>query len=150
MKGLGFDINVVPLATGVHIDLRDASGVTFVCYEDGGAQNITIKESILGASEQALTAVKELYAASGVAAMVWTKETTDANGSIADGDAAIVKKDTTAFDAAAFYIGADQLSAGFNCVEVTIDGAGICFAIVHGLKTQRAPANLPTIAIASA
>lgn len=148
MKGLGTDFNIVALASGVHISLKDASGVTFICYEDGGAQAITIKESVAGASEAALEVVTELYAASGIAAQVWTRETTDANGALGDGDASIVKKDTEAFDTAVFYIGAAELSAGFDSVEVSIDGAGICIAIVHGLKTQRAPQNLPTIAIA--
>jgi hypothetical protein len=146
MEGLGKDFNIIPVATGKHISLKNASGVTFVCYEDGGAQAITIKESIAGASEQALAVVKKLYASDGVGS-VWTRETTDANGDISGGDGTLVKKDTTAFDCAAFYIGAEELSAGFDSVEVTIDGAGLCIAIVHGLKVQRAPQNLPAFAV---
>ena len=147
LKGLGNDFMVVPLATGKHISLKDASGITFVCYEDGGAQNIGIKESIAGASEAVLSVVTEIYASDGVGS-VWTRETTDANGALGTGDGAIVKKDTTAFDCAAFYIGAEQLSAGFDSVEVTIDGAGLCIAIVHGLKARRAPQNLPVVVVA--
>lgn len=146
MEALGRLFNVIPLASGKHISLKNASGVTFVCYEDGGAQAIAIKESIAGASEQTLATVTKLYASDGVGS-VWTKETTDANGSLGTGDAAIVKKDTTAFDCACFYIGADELSDGFDSVEVTIDGAGICIAIVHDLAVQRTPANLPAFAV---
>lgn len=145
-KGLGNDFLVIPLATGKHISLKNASGVTFVCYEDGGAQAITIKESIAGASEQNLATVTELYASDGVGS-VWTRETTDANGDISAGDATLVKKDTTAFDCAAFYIGADELSAGFDSVEVTIDGAGLCIAILHDLDVKRAPANHAAFAV---
>lgn len=141
MKALGRVLRVIPVATGLHISLVDASGVTFVCFESGGAQNITIKESIAGASEQALAVVTELYAGNGVGG-VWTRETTDANGALGTGDAAIVKKDTTLFDCAVLHIGADELSDTFNCVEVTIDGAGLCIAIVHDLLSQRAPQNL--------
>lgn len=144
MEALGRLFNVIPVATGKHISLKNASGVTFVCYEDGGAQAIGIKESIDGASEQLLSTVTRLYASDGVGS-VWTRETTDANGALGDGDGAIVKKDTTAFDAACFYIGADELSAGFDAVEVSIDGAGICIAIVHDLLVQRAPQNLPSL-----
>jgi len=145
MKGLGKDFNVVPVASGKHISLKNASGVTFVCYEDGGAQAITLKESVAGASEQALAVINELWASNGIGG-VWTRETTDANGALSD-ESALVKKDTTAFDAAAIYVGADQLSDDFDSVEVTIDGAGSCVAIVHGLHVQRAPENLPAQAV---
>lgn len=145
IEALGRLFNVVPLATGKHVSLANASGVTFVCYEDGGAQEITIKESIAGQSEQALAAVDVLYAGNGVGG-VWTRETTDADGALS-GITAITKKDTTAFDCAVFYIAAEKLSEGFDSVEVTIDGAGMCFAIVHDLNVQRAPANLPAAAV---
>ena len=147
MNGLGRVFNVTPVATGKHISLKAGQAVTFVCYEDGGAQAIGIKESAAGQSEQALAVVTELYASDGIGG-VWTRETTDANGALGEGDASIVKKDTTPFDCAVFCIGADELSDGFDCVEVTIDGAGICIAIVHDLKMQRAPENLPAIGVA--
>jgi hypothetical protein len=137
-------MNVLPVATGVHISLKNASGVTFLLYENGGAQNITFKESIAGASEANLTTVNELYASIGVTAAVWTRETSDANGEM-DDDFLVVKKDTDLFDCALIYIGADELSAGFDSVECTIDGAGLCIAIVHDMTIQRQPENLPTI-----
>ncbi len=133
-------INVVEFASGIHVDLSNAVGVTFVCYENGGAQNIDIKESIAGASEQLLSVVTKLYASEGIGT-VKTKETTDANGALGTGDGAIVKKDTAAFDAATFYIGASELSDTFDSVEVTVNG-GTVMAIVDML-VQRAPENLP-------
>ncbi len=139
MEGLG-RFNVVAFASGIHIDLSNASGVTFVCYENGGAQNIDIKESIAGASEQLLSVVTKLYASEGIGG-VHTKETSDANGALGTGDGAIVKKDTAAFDTAVFYIGASELSDTFDSVEVTVDG-GTVLAIVDML-VQRAPENLP-------
>jgi len=145
MEGLGKDFNVIPLATGLHISLKNAVGVTFVTYEDAGAQAITIKESIAGASEQALAVVDHLYASNGVGG-TWTRETTDANGALGTGDAAIVKKDTTLFDCASFYIDASELSDGFDSVEVTIDGTGVCVAIVH-LLSQRSPTGMGTSAV---
>ena len=140
MKALGRIINIVGFASGIHIDLSDAGGVTFVCYENGGAQNIDIKESKAGASETPLAVVTELYASNGVGG-VHTKETSDANGALGTGDSAIVKKDTPLFDVATFYIGASELSDLFDSVEVTVNG-GTCMAIVHGLLVQRAPENL--------
>lgn len=141
MKALGRVINVVGFASSIHIDLANASGVTFVCYENGGAQQITIKESKAGASATLLAVVTEIFASDGVGS-VHTKETTDANGALGTGDSDIVKKDTTPFDTAVFYIGADELSDTFDSVQVAVD-AGTVMAIVHDLLVQRAPENLP-------
>lgn len=124
---LGFNLIPIGVATGKHINLENLQGVVVICYEDGGAQAITIKESIDGASEQALTCLDEIWASSGVAG-AFTRETTDANGALSD-SSSMVKKDTTAFDQACFYISKQELSAGFNCIEITIDGAGICVVL---------------------
>ena len=134
--GLGKDFNVVPLATGKHVSMKNCAAITFVCYEDGGAQAIAFKESIDGASEQVLPVFTEFYAGDGVGS-VWTKESQAA-------DDAWAKADTTPFDCAVITVRKEQLSPGFNAVECTIDGAGICFAILHELEVQRAPQNLPT------
>ena len=146
MKGLGRAFNLIPVATGVHISLKNASGVTFLTYEVAGEQSITLLESIAGASEQALTTVNEMYACSGVASGVWTREITDGAAAL-DDNSTVTKKNTTAFDCAAIYIGADELSAGFDSIECNVDGAGLCIAIVHDLTVQRQPENLPTIGV---
>jgi len=124
---LGFNLIPIGVSTGKHINLQDLQGVVVICYEDGGAQAITIKESIDGASEQALTCLDEIWASSGVGG-AFTRETTDANGALSD-SSSMVKKDTTAFDQAVFYISKQELSAGFNSIEITIDGAGICVVL---------------------
>ena len=132
-------------ATGIHFNLETYSGITFVCYEDGGAQAITIKESIDGASEAALAVVTVIYASNGIGG-VFTRETTDANGALGTGDSDIVKKDTVLFDQALFYIGASELSDTFNSVEVIVD-AGECVAVLHDLLVQRRPENLPATGV---
>jgi len=144
MRELGKSFNVIPVATGLHISLKNASGVTFVCYEDAGTQSITFKESIAGASEQNLTTINDYYSSSGVGS-TWSHDTAD-NDATLDDDYVLAKKDTTAFDCAAIYIGADELSDGFDSVECTIDGAGLCIAIVH-LLVERDPVNLGTSAV---
>lgn len=144
MKGLGKDFNPIPVATGKHVLLENASGVTFILFESGGDQQIVFKESKDGASEQALTTVNELWACNGIGG-VWTRETSDSAADL-DDNSTVEKKDTTLFDCAAIYIGADELSDGFNSVECTIDGAGLCIALVHPL-VQRAPENLPASAV---
>ncbi len=138
--------NVVQRASAIDIPLKDAAGVTVLCFENGGAQAITIEESIAGASVTALAVVDHLYASDGVGS-VWTRETTDANGALGTGDAAIVKKDTLLFDVAVFYIGAAELSDTFTHVRITIDdvSTGEIQIILHDLMVQRAPENLAAI-----
>ncbi|TET95563.1 MAG: hypothetical protein E3J29_06640 [Dehalococcoidia bacterium] len=139
MRGLGKGFNSIPLASGLHISLKNASGVTFILYENGGAQSTDFKESVAGSSEQALTFLNDYYAGNGVGG-VWTHETADADATL-DDDSNFVKKDTTLFDCAVIYVGADELSAGFDCIEATVD-AGDCHAIIHDLTVQRGPENL--------
>lgn len=133
--GLGRVFNVVHQASGVHIPLKNAGAVTFVNFLDAGTQTLTIKESIAGASEQNLAVVTTIYKAPGVGG-TWTKVTQAA--------AATYNHATDATnDMIAVTITADQLSAGFNCVEYTA-GSGTCFAIIHDLVVQRKPENLAT------
>ncbi|MGD9749776.1 MAG: hypothetical protein AB7W59_02155 [Acidimicrobiia bacterium] len=131
-KGLGRVFNVVAAASGVHIPLTDAQAVSFVTYEDDGSTIATIKSSISGASEAALDCDVEPHKAPGVGG-TWT--------AMAEQDDTLDLGDDTTNDMMVFTVGADQLPAGHNCVEVTVDG-GICVAIVHDLKVQRTPANL--------
>lgn len=134
MRGLGRVFNVIPAASGVHIPLTNAAAVSFVTYEDDGSTIATIKESVDGASEQALDCDVYPHKAPGVGG-TWT--------AMAEQDDTLDLGDDTTNDCMVFTINAEQLSDGFNCVEVTVDG-GICVAILHDLTTQRKPANLPT------
>lgn len=132
MRGLGRVFNVIPAASGVHIPLKGASAVSFVTYEDDGTTIATIKESIDGASEQALDCDVYPYKAPGIGG-TWT--------AMAEQDDTLDLGDDTTNDCMVFTINAEQLSDGFNCVEVTVDG-GICVAILHDLTVQREPSKL--------
>lgn len=131
MRGLGRVFNVVAEASGVHIPLHSASAVSFVTFVAAGTNTATIKESIDGASEQALDCDVYPHKGPGVGG-TWT--------AMAEQDDTLTNADSTN-DAMVFTITGPQLSAGFNCVEVTMD-AGTCIAIVHDLVSQRKPANL--------
>lgn len=130
MEGLGNVFNVVPAASGVHVKLRDAEAVSFVTYEDDGSTIITLKESIDGASEQNLAVITRVHKGPGIGG-TWTKVT---QAAAATYDLA----DDTTNDAVVLTVRADQLSAGYNCVEATVDG-GICVAVLHDLSTRRDP-----------
>ena len=131
-KGLGRVFNVVAAASGVHIPLTDAQAVSFVTYLDAGTQVATIKSSIGGASEAALDCNVYPHKAPGVGG-TWT--------AMAEQDDTLDLSTDATNDMMVFTVGADQLPAGHNCVEVTV-GSGICVAIIHDLKVQRTPANL--------
>lgn len=130
MKGLGAVFNVVPAASGVHIPLTDAEAISFVTYEDDGSTIITLKESVDGANEQNLAVITQVAKGPGVGG-TWT-EVTQAAAATYD------LADDTTNDATVTTVLATQLSAGFNCVEATVDG-GICVAILHNLNDQRTP-----------
>jgi hypothetical protein len=131
--GLGRVFNVVAAASGIHIPLTNAGAISFVSFLDAGTQSFTLKESKDGASEQNLAVIKTLYKGPGVGG-TWTKVTQAA--------AATFDLTTDAVnDCVAFTVRGEQLSDGFNCVELTAS-AGILVAILHDLKVQRDPALL--------
>jgi len=135
-EGLGRLFNVVAQASGVHIPLTNAAGVTFICFEDDGSQIVTLKESIAGASEQNLVIIDKVYKGPGVGG-TWTKVTQTAAATYDNSD------DGTN-DAVALYVDAAELSDGFDSVELTNDGGNPVIAIIHDLLVQRDPANLPS------
>ncbi len=135
MEGLGRLFNVVYSASGVHIPMKNYAGVTFLNFLDAGTQTVTLKESINGLSEQNLVVIDRLWKAPAIGG-TWTLVTQ-----------AVLATYNHATDATndliAIYVGADQLSAGFNCLEMT-SGTGTCVAILHDMNVQRTPANLAT------
>ena len=133
MEGLGRVFNVIAAASGIHIPLRDYGGVTFVSFLDAGTQTVTLKQSVDGASETALTIVDKIYKAPGVGG-TWTKVTQAA------ADNFNLTTDATN-DSFCLYVDETDLSDGYNCVEATA-GSGILIAILHDLKVRRDPANL--------
>jgi hypothetical protein len=137
-RGLGRVFNVIAAASGVHIPLTRATAVSFVTYLDAGTQVATIKESIGGASEQALDCDVYPHKAPGIGG-TWT--------AMAEQDDTLSLATDATNDCMVFTVGAGQLSDGFDSVEVTVDG-GICIAFVHDLVEQRKPANLKSNIVA--
>jgi len=135
MEGLGRIFNVVHEASGVHIPLKGASGVTFFSFLAAGTQSVTLKESKAGASEQNLAVIDKIYKAPGIGG-TWTKVTQTA--------AATYDHSTDATnDMIAIYVDATQLSDTFDSVEMTA-ATGTCVAVIHDLVVQRVPENLAT------
>ncbi len=135
MDGLGRLFNIVHEASGVHIYLRDGEAITFSTYEADGSQVVTLKESIAGASATNLVVIDEIYRAPGIGG-TWTKVSQTA--------LATFDNTSNASDQVVFTVHSSQLSAGFNCLELTTDeGSGLgVVAIIHDLNVQRKPENL--------
>jgi hypothetical protein len=130
MEGLGRLFNVVPIAAGTLISLKDASGITFVCT---GNDTFTVKSaSAYNGSPTALTAITRYYTNTSTAgAAVW----------VDSGDVTAVSAVTIASGAVAFYIDSSDLPAGADYVEVTVAASGLVSALLDPL-VQRDPANL--------
>jgi hypothetical protein len=133
--GLGRVFNVIPVADGVEVNLRDAGAVTFVCTLVDG-DTFTVQESIGAAGTGRDLDVITRYSTS-----------TAADGSVAWVD---VERDTpdaavtigTGVDVAVFTVRAEQLSDDYTHVKCTSTSTGTVVAIAHDLHTQRKPSNL--------
>lgn len=138
--GLGRVFNVVPAASGVTIPLTKAEAVSFVTYEDDGSTIATITQvdSTAVLSEIALDVDNYPYKAPGIGG-TWT--------AMAEQDDTLDLGDDTTNDAMCFVVRGDQLTDGYDGVQVTVDG-GICIAIIHDLKVQRKPSNLASNIVA--
>lgn len=131
---LGDAFNVVQVADGVYINLKDAEKVTFIGYKSGGdTYTITEGTAAGGGSTTALAKVDEVYTSNGVGG-VWTKVTQAA------GSAYVASADCVAIT-----IRADQLTDGKQFVACTSTSTGTVTAIVTRLKVKRAPQNLASV-----
>ena len=139
MEGLGKDFNVVHNADNVFVNLRDYAGVTFIGFEDGGDTTFTITTSTAASGGTTATAdiIDHYYTSNGVGG-VWTLRTQTAAETVEPNDDAEQ-------DCVAIHVSAEMLADGESYVKCARDQAsGVTVAILHGLKTQRNPANLPS------
>ncbi len=139
-EALGRVFNYVEAASGLNINMRDYSGVTFISFLDAGTQNVALQETLPdGTGDQNLAVIDRVYKGPGVGG-TWTKVTQAA--------AATFNLATDATnDCFMFYVGADQLSDGFTCLEATAS-AGVLHAVLHDPVVQRDAANLPSPIVA--
>jgi hypothetical protein len=131
MEGLGRAFNVVPVAAGQGISMKDCSAITFVC---SGADTFTLTAATTFAGSYTspgniLTRRANTTATNGTAA--WTRTTQAAANTVVN-----------ASGVSAFTVGQSQLPDPAAYVKVTPSGAGTVFAILHDLKIKRAPENL--------
>lgn len=133
MEALGRIIDVVPIAAGVAISMRDCSAITYFCT---GADTFTLTMSgTFGGSYTSPGAIINHYyqaaATNGTAA--WTKQTQTASNAVVQGSAY-----TTCITLLSGMIPDPQVYA-----KLTASASGLVMAVLHDLEYQRKPANLP-------
>lgn len=138
MDGLGRVFNVVAVADDVYVPLKDAGAVSFVCYLGAGdTYTVTSASSAAGTGAAALATVDHFYDSTGTGG-AWSEVTQAAASTV-------VNNGTAGHDCSVFTIHNQELPDGHTHVKVASTGAGTVVAILHDLKVQRTPQNLPAL-----
>jgi hypothetical protein len=136
MEGLGRVFDVVPIASGAYLSMKNCSGVTFVCT---GADTFTVREATTAAGtgvQNIGNVITHYYQNTSTAgAAGWTKQTQAASNAVTQAGA-----NTTVIE-----IFCSQLDDGFDYIYCHAAAAGLVTAILHDLTVQRSPANLATL-----
>jgi hypothetical protein len=139
MDGLGRVFNVTPTADATWVSLKDASAVSFLCV-GGNNEVYTLSEakSGAGASSQVLPTLDHYYTNSGaIGATAWARNNAPTSTSTIT--------TTTANPVAVITVHESELDDGFNYVSLASSSTGLVVAILHDLRVQRKPNNLPVL-----
>lgn len=129
--GLGRVFDIVPIAAGVGLAMRDASAITFVCTGND-TFTLTAASSFGGSYATPGNIITLKYtntATNGTAA--WVKATQAASNAV-----------TISSGTVAFSVLTSQLSDPTNYVKVSAGGSGLVMAVYHDLTVGRTPPNL--------
>jgi len=134
MQGLGREFNVVPIASGVAISMKQCAGLSFVCT---GNDTFTITTSATFAGSYAtpgniITTKYTNTSTGGTAA--WVKASQAASNAVTIGSGTVV-----------IFVGSSMLADPLAYVKCTASGAGLVAAVLHDLEVQRTPANLTIV-----
>jgi hypothetical protein len=134
IEGLGRSFNVVPIAAGVALSMRDCSGITFVCTGND-TFTITVASTFAGSYATPGNIITHKYtntATDGTAA--WVKATQSASNAVT------IASGTVSFD-----VLGTMLPDPKQYVKVSVGASGLVVAILHDLTVQRGPANLAKV-----
>ncbi len=135
MEIIGKDINVLPVADGVYVNLENYRDVTFVGVNAAGETWTLTERRADGTGAQALATI-ERYLVQATNGAAWQELTQAAASTVVT---------TSAQDVVAIHVDAIELSEGFTQLALTSTGAGTVVAIPHNLRYPRTPANLPAL-----
>lgn len=140
IEALGRILDVVPIASGVAISMRDCSAITFVCTGQD-TFTLTVSPTFGGSYVSPGTIINHVYwstATNGTAA--WQKFALAATADhVHPGtDTGLTTANTTVIE-----LLSQQVVDPNVYVKLTASAAGLVTAILHDLEYQRKPANLP-------
>lgn len=137
MEGLGRVVNVVPIAAGTLISMKDCAGITFICTGD---DTFTLSSAnTYNGSPSTMATITNYYTNTSTAgAAEWVAATQAAADNVAIASGSV-----------SFYVDGSDLPAAAEYVEVTVGGSGKVTAILHDLLVQRTPPNLRQLSGAS-
>lgn len=133
MEGLGRLFNVVPIAAGRGLSLKNAAGVTFVVT---GSDTFTLT---------AATSFAGSYSSPGnIIVRKYTNTATNGSAAWVKVDQSAANTVVVASGAVAFYVAGTSLPDTYCYVKLSAGGSGLVTAVIHDLAQQRTPANLLT------
>ena len=141
MEGLGRIFNVIPIAAGVGISLKEAEAVTFVCT---GSDTFTLTTALTFGGT---------YRAGSFFTPAWAPITRLHKSTSTGGTAAWTLTTITAADntgaqtnLTAFTVFGNSLPDTYAYLKCSVGASGLVTAILHDLKVARKPANLTIVA----
>jgi hypothetical protein len=134
MEGLGKDFNIVPIAAGAGLSLRDAGGVTFVCTGND-TFTLTVADTFAGSyATPGNILTKKITNTSTNGTAAWVTATQSASNAV-----------TISSGSVAFYVSGDSLPDGKAYAKVSVGGSGLVTAVFHDLTAQRKADNLAIV-----
>lgn len=138
MEALGRTFNTVFTAAGAWVNVRDCSGVTFLCYNTS-SDTLTLTEakdaSSTGAQSPTNLLLTTYYTTKVDGTAAWTKHTQAAANTLTAGGSG-------ASAVTCVYVDTKGLDDQYDYIKLAVGGATTVTAILHDLTVQRGPANL--------
>lgn len=127
MEGLGRRFNVVPIAAGTLISVKDCAGVEFVVT---GNDTFTLASAATyNGSTTPLASITHYFTNTSTAgAAAWVEATQAAASTV-----------VISSGAAVFYVDCADLPSNAQYLKVSVAASGLVIAITHGLMAERLP-----------
>jgi hypothetical protein len=138
MNGLGQAFNYLHIADSVVVNMENYGAATVFVYESSAAAVISVTSQLNGAGNAVIADLITEYWTSNGAGGAWVKNTQTAADEVTKGA-------TAAESLAAIEIPASYLNEGDNELNIEVDGAAVVNIVLHDLKVQRTPENLPAV-----
>ena len=141
-NGLGNKFNYVHIADSVIVNMKDYTGITVFVYEATTASVASVTRLKNGSGSAVIPNTITEYWANAGGGTVWTRQTMAANDQVTKTTAAGQNLIAIELDWKK-HINPD--GGDYNQVNVEVNGSAVVSYILHGLKVQRAPQNLPAV-----